>query len=94
MKTYQELSEKQKAQAFEAAINRLLTKICEGTVKFNDKNVQSKIEDARNASERMHTPWFMHELVMEHCKDEVQRAAKTDLERAFYREPGDVVISL
>lgn len=94
MKTFNQLDEQSQARALETAVNTLLKKICEGSVRFSDRDIQAKIDEAAKQAERMKTPWFMHEFVMETCKDEVTRAAKVDAHRAYYREPGDLVLSL
>ena len=94
MKTFTDLSEKEQAIAIEVATIQLLGKICDGKVRFADPALQTKIETAAKDAERMKTPWFMHEFVIETCKEEVTRAAKIDAERAYYREQGDLILSI
>lgn len=95
MKTFDELTPKQQVQATEKALAKILEKVCDGTAKFpGSPAMQSKIEAAAIAAERMQTPWFMHEFVMDSCKAELEGFAKTYARTAFYREPGDLVLSL
>lgn len=68
MKRYDDLTDDQKEQAVNQALNDLLTEICSG-LRYNDEvngdNLQAMIDAAIGAADRMRTPWFAHEYILE-----------------------------
>lgn len=94
MKTYQELSDEQRKKAVEAMLTKTLTWLCEGLMPFADEDIADRINEAIANANKMRTPWFAHEYIMESCGLELRAYAEEDAKRAFYREPGDLVLSL
>lgn len=95
MKTYDELKPEQQVKACEKALAKILEKICDGSAVFpGNPDMQRKIEATAIAAERMKTPWFMHEFVLDSCKVELETFARNYARAAFYREPGDLVLTL
>ena len=98
MKTYQELTEEQKSEAREIALNELLEAIMEGVIRFNDTlngdDLQARIDAAGEKAEAMKTPWFMHEYVMDTCREDLEAMAAADAEDSLYPENGERVIYL
>ncbi|MCP4527483.1 MAG: hypothetical protein GY833_16440 [Aestuariibacter sp.] len=96
MKTYNELNSEQKERALNQAIESLVNAIAEGTIRFDDKingdNLQHKINKAINKADKMQTPWFAGELIMETCADEITGMAQCDAEDALYSEPHEQVM--
>jgi hypothetical protein len=94
MKTFQELSARQQARAKEQALGRLLQKVSEGTISFpGNKDLQKKVADAAAEAERLKTPWFIAEMILDTCRDEFEQFAAMDAARAFYREPSELVFA-
>ena len=75
MKSYSELTEKQKEKAVKIFLNRLLQDIVEGFLMF-DEGLQDKIDKAFEQAERMKTPWFAHEYIMDTCAEELRERLK------------------
>lgn len=97
MKKYDELTSEQKERALIKATSRLLSDIIEGSIRFNDEtngdNLQARIDAAILKAEKMYTPWFAHEYIMETCKSEIEGMAQCDAEDSLYSEPDEIVIS-
>jgi hypothetical protein len=98
MKTYQELTEEQKSEAREIALNELLKAICEGYIRFNDSlngdDLQARIDAAGDKAEAMRTPWFTHEYIMDTCREDLEAMAAADAEDSLYPEKEERVIYL
>ncbi len=95
MKTYLKLSKKEKDLAQEAALLKLLNGIVEGCISFeHNKPLHKKVLAAHSEAQRMQTPWFTGEYLMDTCATELRRIALIDAKRAYYREPGDLVLAL
>lgn len=98
MKTYNQLSEQKQKQAKKIALDKLLNAILEGTIRFKDKlnknNLQAKIEAACKKAEKMRTPWFANEYILDTCKDELESISHYDAENAFYPEAFESIIEL
>lgn len=96
MKTYDELTPEQQERAVEKAAGHLLEDILSGAVRFEGSaewdNLQARIDAAGAEAERMQTPWFAHEYIMDTCRDEIMDMARGDAELAVYPE-GEQVIS-
>ncbi len=98
MKTFDDLGDELQAKAVEHATSKLLEAICEGAVRFNDKlnhdDLQERIDAAFAKADKMQTPWFAHEYIMDTCSDEIAGMARCDAEDALYLEPGENAIRL
>ncbi|NLF98709.1 MAG: hypothetical protein GX565_01010 [Lentisphaerae bacterium] len=96
MKTYKQLNAQQKARAREKALNILLTDICEQRIQFNNKlihdDLQKRIDEAGAKAEKMQTPWFWHEYILDTCREDLESMALRTAEDALYPEPGEHII--
>jgi hypothetical protein len=89
MKTFKELSEVQQNKATEYFLRRILREIIEdgwipkieGIDDFEERLVEAFAE-----ANRLHTPWFAGQCVMEHCGEELAAMALCDAEEALYNE--------
>ena len=76
----------------ETAVNRclesLLTSILDGSIRFNDQanqdDLQARIDVAYSKADKMQTPWFASEYIMETCGEELRGMAQYDAEDALY----------
>jgi hypothetical protein len=99
MKTFNELNKTQQTKAIQLAVNSLLEGIIEGALRFNDElnqnNLQARIDKALAKAERLQTPWFASEILMEDktVKQAIEGMAQCDAEDALYSEPSERVIS-
>ncbi len=95
MKTYQQLTQAQQEKALDKAVECLLTSILEGAIRFNDKlnhnDLQARIDAACAKAEKMRTPWFAGEYIMDTCSDDIRSLAQCDAEDALYSEGERVV---
>ncbi len=66
----------------------LLKDILEHGVRFNDdlnsNDLQARIDEAIDKADKMRTPWFAHEYIMETCKDDINGMAQCTAEDAQY----------
>jgi len=96
MKTYSDLTEEQRKKAVEKDVVSLLTEIIEGGIRFNDKingdDLQARIDKAALKADQMKTPWFVHEYIMETCREDIESMAVASAEDALYPELGEHVI--
>jgi hypothetical protein len=96
VKTYNELTDEQKASALRKATDSLLKAIVEGRIWLDDDlnhdDLQARIDAAMAKCERLKTPWFAAECIMETCKDDIEGMALCDAQDALYVEPGEIVI--
>jgi hypothetical protein len=96
MKTYQELSQEQQTRAVEKCTQQLQESIVEGAIRFNDSlnhdNLQERIDATWAEVERLHTPWFAGEAIMETCRTEIEGMAQCAAEDSLYPEEGENVI--
>ncbi len=95
MKTYSDLDHESKSEAIEAALVKLLERINEDRVTFPGQPALTlKIKEAAARAEKLKAPWFFGAIVYETCKPELTEIAAKDARRAYYREPGDLVLML
>jgi hypothetical protein len=98
MKTYQALTQEDQAKAREKALVELLEAILSGQIRFNDEangdDLQARIDKAADEAEKMQTPWFTHEYIMDTCREDLEAIAGPQAEEALYPEPGEHVIYL
>ena len=96
MKTYEQLSAKEQGKAREKALTILLERICDDSLRFNDQengdDLQARIDTAFSKAEKMRTPWFVHEYVMDTCRTELEGMALCDAEDTLYAEPDENVL--
>ena len=98
MRGYKDLTPDERKQAEENAATTLLRGILEGGIRFNDErnrdNLQARIDGAMEEAERMRTPWFAHEYIMERAGDEIRGMAQCDAEDALYPDENERIIRL
>ncbi len=90
MKTYSELTPEQQKKAVDYFIKLDLDGICEGWLRFNDSlnedDLQSRIDAAIEKAEKMQTPWFAAEYIMDSCGEEITSMARCSAEDCLYPE--------
>ena len=96
MKRRDELTELQQSAALGKCRESILERIGENAVRFNDKlnhdDLQDRIDAAQAKMERLRTPWFIGEAIMETCAEEINGMAQCDAEDALYAEHGENII--
>lgn len=96
MKTFEQLTNAEKAKAIGICTNDILRAICEGAIRFddlkNDCDLQARIDAAWEKAEAMRTPWFIHEFIMDTCRKDIEGMARCDAEDAMYASPDERVI--
>ncbi len=96
MKTYKELTTEQQNKAIQRHINDVLLEII-NTPAFFDYNdpLYKKILAASEKAEKMQTPWFFGEYIMETCEKEIASIAIDRAETCLYCEgdKGEVTMS-
>lgn len=96
MKTFDQLTAAEKTKAILTCTNNLLTAICEGIVSFDDRangdDLQARIDAAWKKAEAMRTPWFVHEYIMDTCRDDIEAMARCDAEASLYASPDEIVM--
>jgi len=97
MKRFEQLSETQQKKAINESLTRLLEAICEGGIRFNDKlnhdDLQARIDAAFTKAESMQTPWFVHEYLLDTCREELEGIAQCQAEDAIYSTSDEHVIA-
>ncbi len=73
--TFYELTIPQQNKAIEDAGNELLRDILQG-MRF-EEDLNMKIESAIEKAEKMQTPWFAHEYIMDTCSEDIKNIART-----------------
>ena len=88
MRTFEQLTAGEQEAAENRAASDLLQAICDGAVRFNDElnkdDLQARVDAAFARAEKMQTPWFAHEYIMDTCRDEIEGMARADAEDAMY----------
>jgi hypothetical protein len=96
MKTFDQLTDNEKAKAIDAAVSRLLEGICEGVLRFSDEkngdDLQARIDAAFERAEKLRTPWFAADYIMDAAGDEIREMAQCDAEDSVYSEPGERIV--
>ena len=97
MKAWQQLNEAQQKWALEQAMMGLLRAIVEDGVRFDDHHsnnseLQAKIDAAWDKCERMQTPWFWDDYIMDTCRVELESMARASAQLSVYVEMGDANI--
>ena len=91
MKTFEQLDPNLQKKAVEKRLNQLLKWAAEG---FPFEGIKKKIEEAWKKADRMQTPWFIGEYIMDTCGDYLREHALADAKDALFPEPGELVIQL
>ena len=95
MRTYQELSEQEQARAREVALGLLVEAVASGAITFARGTVlESKVAAGIAEAERLQTPWFAAEYVLERCREELEGMSLCDAEDALYPGPDEHTIRL
>ena len=98
MLRFAELTPDQKEKAIGHETVEFLKGILEGAIRFDDKanrdTLQRRIDRAFAKAERLHTPWFAHEIIMEdpYCAKRIKSMAAASAESALYTEANEHVI--
>jgi len=97
MKTFEQLSETEKARAFEKCLCLLLRQVTTGAIRFNDTlngdDLQARIDAATVRAEAMRTPWFAHEYILDTCREELESIARCDAADALYAAPSEFIMT-
>lgn len=110
MRTFDQLSKKEQAEAEIIALNEILQAVVEGGLRFSDSvnkdNFQASIDRAMEEANRMRTPWFVGNYIMQARFDsellgpdqsvgeQLRGMARADAEDAVYPDKGERIISL
>jgi hypothetical protein len=98
MKTYEQLTPDQQKAAVNKELASLLEPIIEGAIRFNDKlnhdTLQKRIDTAIEKANKMQTPWFAHEYILDTCREDLEGMAQVQAEDAVYLEAGEHAISI
>lgn len=86
--SYSRLTKDLKAKAVQHFVSELLVGILEHGIRFNDElnqdDLQARIDKAIAKAEKMQTPWFAHEYILETCREELEGMASCNAEDAKY----------
>ena len=101
MRTFKELTDKEKNGAKEVALAELLEGIMQGMRFSSDEGaeidgnaLQGRIDAAGEEANRMQTPWFWGSYIMDTCKEDLTSMALGDAEEALYPGPEDRILYL
>jgi hypothetical protein len=89
-KSFNQLTQKERDSAVSMCTDDLMTQIVNGAIRFYDEknananDLQQRIDAAIDKSERMDTPWFAHEYIMDTCKDDILAMARRNAEDMLY----------
>ena len=93
MKKFDELTEEQQAEAVKLAEEQLLEAIVYEGIHFDDEangnDLQARIDAAFAKAERMQTPWYAGNYIMDTCKEDIHELAMGSAMEALYAEPND-----
>jgi hypothetical protein len=106
MRTYEQLTEAEQEEAKNIALVTLLEAILEGGLRFadmiragrddkaNENDLQARIDKAWAEADRMQTPWFAHEYILDTCREDLEGMASCDAEDALYPDRTEYIIRL
>lgn len=93
MKKFDELTQEQQAEAVKLAEEQLLEAIVYEGIRFDDEangnDLQTRIDAAFAEAERMQTPWYAGNYIMDTCKEDIHELAMGSAMEALYAEPND-----
>lgn len=85
---FSDLNEKQKEYVFNRSKTELLEKIISGELRFNDMlngdDLQKKIDVAIGKAEKMSTPWFAGEYIVDSVGQEIDSMVRSKIECDLY----------
>lgn len=97
MKTYKQLNKSEQKQAINQEMNNLLEAIIQDGLRFDDvKNedkLQAKIDKAFEKADKMQTPWFVREIMLEdkYIKESLMGMAECVAEDNTYLEDNEIM---
>lgn len=98
MRTFDELNEQEQSRAISKVCGEILEDILSGALRFNDElnqdDLQARIDAAISKAERLYTPWFAHEYIMDTCKEDLESMARSWALDALYPSPDETIIRL
>jgi hypothetical protein len=98
MKKFNELTKSQQKKALNFFLTDLLQNIAAGIIVFNDKangdDLQARINAAGEEADRLQTPWFIGEIIMEKCGKELTAMAQCTAEDHLYAEDHEKFVDL
>ena len=93
MRTYHELNDAEKGQAVQIALNKLLGDLLRYGHGYcdlsHDTDLCTRIDAAIAQAERMQTPWFAHEYILDTCRDDLTQVALGHAVEAVYLDPDE-----
>jgi|SRR3990167_1152140 len=94
MKTWTELTEEQQQKALDIRLKDLLCEVVEGSLRFRDDEdtLQGDIDKAIDKANKMQTPWFASEYIMDSVGNQLRDCVKSECEDAYFIEARDPVI--
>jgi hypothetical protein len=88
MREFKDLSLSEQKLAVGKLLNNLLQDVCNGSIRFNDElnqdDLQARIDKAIEKADKMQTPWFSHEYVMDAVGSELESMAQGQAEEDLY----------
>lgn len=89
LKTFDDLTPAQRSIAVTKRVNLLLNWMSEGVPLFDAGSREDKlVQEACDEAERMQTPWFVHEYIMDKLGDELREMAIADCREMWYIPAG------
>jgi hypothetical protein len=95
MRKFDQLSEKEKQQAINQALESIVDSILQGAMRFDDSlnqdDLQERIDRAFEKAEENQTPWFAAEILLEdaYVKESLEGMALCDAEDSLYLEDSE-----
>lgn len=100
IRNYEQLSAEEQKQAVEKHLDIIINAIINGEIRFDDSvnedKLQEHIDAAMEESERLNTPWFAAEILMEDewLAKRLEQLALANAKECYYSGANDVVICL
>ncbi len=100
IRKYEDLTAIEKNQAVQNCLSQLLNSIMNGEIKFDDKQngepIQERIEAAAVKADKLETPWFITEIIMEDkwLAEKLTLIAQAEAEQALYPEIDQMIVDL
>ena len=100
MKLYCDLTVLQKEKAITYFLHKVANSVATCAITFNDKangnNLQAQIDKIRVEAERLHTPWFIVDMLLkdEYIAGELKIVAECQAKEVFFLEDDEEAIQL